>query len=59
MKVKRAVSFFGFMTVANKDPDLRVIGMEQSCYLTQRLCFRFLQFHHFVSVNQSIACINK
>ena len=58
MKVKQAVSFFGFMTVANKDPDLRVIGIEESCYLMQRLCLRFLQFHHFVCVNQSIVCIN-
>ena len=58
IKVKQAVSFFGFMTVANKDPDLRVIGIEESCYLMQRLCFRFLQFHHFVCVNQSIVCIN-
>ena len=39
MKVNRAVSFFGFMTVANKDPDLRVIGMEQSCYLTKKVVF--------------------
>ena len=39
MKVKRAVSFFGFMTVANKDPDLRVIGIEESCYLAQILYF--------------------